>query len=398
MKRLLIILLLVGVFSVNKTLAQHPSCVAAINQFSPDTLMRFVEELIGERTVWIDTFETRIESRFHRHPGNNLARAYLSNQFRRYGFTVQENQFNLTGVNVVAYKTGSQFPDKGILFCAHYDCVGTANQPFQGADDNASGVAALLETARLLKDIDFPYTVMLIAWDEEEIGLLGSRAWAPAGDGQIDPIAVVNMDMIAYDNNQDSMLMLHVRPEIPSTLLLALRISEINELYEGRLNVFIRNPGDPGSDHQAFWLTGSNAIGYSEDYDNDFNPHWHRISDSVKYFNIPYFNNMARMAVASTCELAINGKITGSGKVLHARTARLLFNNPIEKYLWVKLDNGTPIESIELYNMHGKMQWYERQSPNNEQHHLPDNLSNGIYLMKVQTQYNTYTQRILIQR
>jgi hypothetical protein len=378
--------------------AQHIDCQRAVQEFSADSLMRFVQELVGVLPVHIDSTQQLIRSRQYLHPGNELAQKYVTEQFSRYNFTVTAYPFNITGVNVIAYKPGIEFPNKSILFCAHYDCVGNSTQPFQGADDNASGVAALIETARLLRNVTTPYTIMLVAWDEEEIGLLGSRAWAPAGNGEIDPIAVVNMDMIAYDGNDDSLLMLHVQPNYAPSLQLAQRIAEINELYDSRLNVLIRNPGDPGSDHQAFWITGKNAIGYSEDYDNDFNPHWHRFSDSIHYFNVPYFNNMARLAVAATCELAQSGRLTSSHKVRTVSRTKLLFNNPVTDRLWVKTDSGTTLTSIKLTDTKARIVWQEIADPNQDYHQLPDYIDDGFYVLSVQTDDGQFVTKIILNR
>ncbi len=383
--------------SVLQSVAQQAQCTQLLNQFSEDSLMRFVYELVGRKTVAINGQNTTIASRQYLHPGNRLAEAYLKETFERFNFTVWMDTFSMTGVNVLAYKQGTEFPDKAILLCAHFDNVGNATSPFEGADDNASGTATLLETARLMQSITTPYSIVLAAWDEEERGLLGSKAWAPSGSGTVEPIAVINMDMIAYDNNNDSLLMMHVVPQIPSTLLLAQRIVELNALYQTQLNPFIRNPGDPASDHQAFWITGSNAIGYSEDYDNDFNPHWHRFSDSVAFFNLPYYYKMARLAGVSVCDMASTGKLTSLNKPVQSDKNRLLFNNPISDHIWVSTQNNGGILKLEFIDMKGTTVW-ETEIEENNPTAIPTYLQNGIYIMKVQSEVHTFVARIFIQR
>ncbi len=95
-------------------------------------------------------------------------------------------------------------PDQQYIVCAHYDDMPSGSLA-PGADDNASGVVGVLETARLLKDFDLKYTVKFIAFDEEEQGLIGAYAYADeaaaAGD---DILGVLNLDMIAYDSNNDN--------------------------------------------------------------------------------------------------------------------------------------------------------------------------------------------------
>lgn len=383
--------------NISQVVAQQAQCTQVLNQFSSDSLMRFVNEIVGRKSVTINGQNTIIASRQTLHPGNRLAEAYLKETFEQFNFTVSMDTFSMTGVNVLAYKQGTEFSNKVILICAHFDTKGNSINPFQGADDNASGTAALLEMARLMQNVTTSYSILLAAWDEEEDGLIGSRAWAPAGSGTVEPVAVINMDMIAYDNNNDSLLMLHVVPQIPSTLLLAQRIVELNTLYQTQLNPFIRNPGDPGSDHQAFWITGSNAIGYSEDYDNDFNPHWHLYSDSVAYFNLPYFYKMAKLASVSVCDLASTGKITSLNKPVQSDKNRLLFNNPVSEHIWVSTQNNDGILQLEFIDMKGTSVWKTEVVENNPTA-IPTYLQNGIYIMKVQSEAHTFVARIFIQR
>ena len=102
------------------------------------------------------------------------------------GFAVELHTYD-TGVNVIGTRTGATDPDTQVLISAHYDAVpGCA-----GADDNASGVAALLESARVLATVDHDRTLVVACWDEEEDGLLGSEAWATEAAARGDQLAAV---------------------------------------------------------------------------------------------------------------------------------------------------------------------------------------------------------------
>jgi Zn-dependent M28 family amino/carboxypeptidase len=79
-----------------------------------------------------------------------------------------------TGINVVGVKPGFSKPQQRVLLSAHYDHLPGC----PGADDNASGVAALLETARVLASARFDRSVVIACWDEGERGQLGSAAYA----------------------------------------------------------------------------------------------------------------------------------------------------------------------------------------------------------------------------
>ena len=90
------------------------------------------------------------------------------------GFEVERHAYE-TGVNVIGVRTGTVEPARRVVVSAHYDHIpGCA-----GADDNASGVAGALEAARVLASLsETPRTLVIACWDEEERGLVGSRAYA----------------------------------------------------------------------------------------------------------------------------------------------------------------------------------------------------------------------------
>lgn len=109
------------------------------------------------------------------------------------------------GVNLVAWVKGTE-AGRVIVVSAHYDHVGSRNgQVFNGADDNASGVAALLAVARSLVETPPQHTVLLVAFDAEESGLRGARAFVDTPPVARDSIALnVNLDMVG--RNEDGEL------------------------------------------------------------------------------------------------------------------------------------------------------------------------------------------------
>lgn len=96
-----------------------------------------------------------------------------ASRFEALGFAVERHAY-ATGVNVIGTRTGTRLPDERLLVSAHYDSVNACT----GADDNATGVAATLEAARVLSLSPHDRTLVVACWDEEERGLIGSRAYA----------------------------------------------------------------------------------------------------------------------------------------------------------------------------------------------------------------------------
>jgi hypothetical protein len=101
-------------------------------------------------------------------PGAATAAQYVFDQFRQAGFDVRMQEFSNNRRNVVA-RYGAA--DTHIVIGAHYD----GQEGFPSASDNAAGVAILLELARDLRAENLPVSLVLIAFDDEEQGLHGSR-------------------------------------------------------------------------------------------------------------------------------------------------------------------------------------------------------------------------------
>ncbi|MES2780156.1 MAG: M20/M25/M40 family metallo-hydrolase [Bacteroidota bacterium] len=331
--------------------AQESECATALLQVKQDSLVHFVKVLSGRQAVVINGQSEVIESRFATHPGNNLAAEYIKQTVIGYGFNVQDIPFSSSGRNIVAFKNGTDIITQAYILSAHYDCVGNATMQFQGADDNASGVAALLEAARVLQSINFPYTIILAFWDEEENGLLGSKAFAPDGPlGFWDVKAALNLDMIGYDGNHDSLAMIHTFP-VGNSVSLADKLMEMSLTYEMGLHTLIKNPGDKSTDHQSFWSVGATAVGLTEDYDHDFNPNWHLWGDSIENMHLPYFTQMSKLAIVSICDISKTGKLTGERELSSFTFS--LYPNPVSDVLHLQLNRFIQTGEVRVYDIMG---------------------------------------------
>ena len=172
-----------------------------------------------------------------------------------------------------------------------------------GADDNASGTAAVIEAARIFTQYSSAYTIIYALWDEEEQGLIGSEYYAQQASIAGDSImGVVNLDMISYDSDNNNIADLHTRP-IGTSIFLKDKMVEINSLYNLELTLDIKNPGSGGSDHWSFWTYNFGAILLIEDY-SDFNAYYHTVNDKIQYFNMPYFLKMSKTAIGTVATLS----------------------------------------------------------------------------------------------
>jgi hypothetical protein len=111
------------------------------------------------------------------------------------------------GTNVVGRVKGSTDADKYIVVTAHYDHLGKSStgEIFLGADDNASGTAALLAMAKYFSDNPIKYSLVFVALDREESGLEGAYAFVQqyVPDQSMNVIMNINMDMIARSDKNE---------------------------------------------------------------------------------------------------------------------------------------------------------------------------------------------------
>ncbi|MFQ5854422.1 MAG: M20/M25/M40 family metallo-hydrolase [Anaerolineae bacterium] len=258
--------------------------------------------------------------------GLQEAADYIAGQFREHGLIASTRTFTLTDTisgegisavltNVVGTLAGTAPPaERGIvIISAHYDSLTDAAStggPAPGADDNASGVAAVLEAARLLSGRRLWHTVRFAAFAGEEQGLHGSKhfaAAARAADEHI--IGVVNADMIAYDRDGEPRMEVHAGLD-PPNVALAHALTDTIQAYQLDLwPQVVRNGAIRGSDHSSFWNQGFPAILVIEDTEfigptHDFNPYYHTPEDTLDKIDRAYLTEMVRAIIGTATRLA----------------------------------------------------------------------------------------------
>lgn len=210
-------------------------------------------------------------------PEHDPAQANIAAIMTGFGLTVTLEPFDYGGntyYNVVGTKLGTVDETVEYVVGAHYDSVNYSDPWLgaPGADDNASGVALVLEAARVITQYESDYTIRFVAFDREEQGLLG--AWAFALDHIGDNIqGVVVADMVAYNLGADAVDIEVTRSEsAPIQNALADAVS----MYGEGLNRGVQFGGS--SDHAPFEQVGFQACLIIERWGN---PCWHYGCDSV---------------------------------------------------------------------------------------------------------------------
>ena len=303
MKKVLQLLLVSIIFFQTNLFSQSPVVQQIVNSVNQDSLIFFVRELSGNIPTIINGTSQTIVSRHKLQPGNALAETYIKQKLQSYGLTTTIQSFSTTGKNVYGVQPGTEFPNKKYIICAHFDDMPTGTTA-PGADDNGSGTAAVIEAARIFSQYSFPFTIVYALWDEEEQGLVGSEYYATQAANAGDSIlGVINMDMIAYDGNNDGNADVHTS-SIANTTSLKDKMLEINLVYGINLDLDVV-PAQPYSDHQSFLDHGYGAILLIED-DDDFHPQYHTVNDNLSYFNQPYFLKMSKLSIGTLATFVLN--------------------------------------------------------------------------------------------
>lgn len=189
------------------------------NQIESDRLMLYVDTLAGFGTRHINSATNRSDW------GIGAAASYIKGEFEKIRadsqgrLVVFEQPFEATWAgattnpsNIVAFLSGTEEGYGTILIAAHYDSrsedVENGDVPAPGADDNATGVAALIEMARVLSTRNHRASIMFVAFAGEEEGRLGSIAFVrdylqPRG---IDINVMLNMDIIGSPTGRNGAL------------------------------------------------------------------------------------------------------------------------------------------------------------------------------------------------
>jgi len=366
----LLVITIVLLFSVPTTSAtsQTPTCPSSptvqeiLNQVTQDDVTQWIRNFSGEDFVTIGGSQrailTRHSSQLFSFNVNALAYPYLGEQLASFGYEQGTyltdhfyNPYNMleskreiikgwigkdgdrlfSSTEDMAFldQTSSwknkvlTIPGHGpnadeiVLMTAHLDSTSpqnTTNAP--GAEDNASGVAALMEAARLFRYYKFDRTIKIIFFTGEEQGLLGSVAYVADYPAEmIDIVGVVNLDMFGYDSDEDRCFELHVGTLADSNVVGTCFTDVINN-YDLELTYdFVIENAIPYSDHASFWAAGVGAIEVLENSYNhalingcdgiDENPYYHTIDDKIEYMYMPVSHAIARGGIGTAASLAL---------------------------------------------------------------------------------------------
>lgn len=227
---------------------------------------------------------------------------YIYNEFVEMGIDARIQEWDdgsLFGTNIEGTIHGiDPLSDEIYIICAHYDSV--PGSP--GADDDASGVAAVMTAAKIMSSFSFNHTVKFVAFSGEEQGLYGSYHYvdeAYLNDDNI--VAALNADMIGFALTEEEASYIRVF-EDESSEWLAEYTNDISQEYDDVIDLEVLYAGYTyGSDHYRFWQAGYNAIFYAE---YNFNDYYHSSEDTIENMDISYATKVSKLIIATLGDLS----------------------------------------------------------------------------------------------
>lgn len=245
-------------------------------------------------------------------PGGERARAYIIQRLEAIGvaappvgrlqpFTAdgrtREGPRSFSGQNILGVIPGTRAGHRWIVVTAHYDHVGVNDgQVFNGADDNASGVATALALAERLKAEAPEHGVIFAFLDGEERGLLGARHFVDVPPVPLESIALnVNYDMTARAD--DGKLWVTGTYQHPTLRPILEPVAAVGNVS---LSLGKDTPQDTGadnwveaSDHAVFFRAGLPFLYFGVDY----HPDYHRPSDDFERVTPETFTNATELSI-----------------------------------------------------------------------------------------------------
>lgn len=273
----------------------------------PDPVLQQLVQSVDSARILVSL--NRLEAFQTRHSSTDsvvAAKNWLVTKFQEYGYSdILLHPFTWSGRtlhNIVVTKPGTRFPDKYVLLIGHYDSISeTPTTLAPGVNDNGSGIALILEVARILAIHQLDYSVRFVCFSAEEQGLIGSRAYV---DNVVVPQnhdvkLVMNVDeiggyrgytntMVKVERDENNNPSGNNAPSAAYTDTLATLTRTYSTLTTTITNAY-------GSDYMSFEARGYVITGY---YEGQTTPHYHHSTDNVANVDPAYLYQITRGALA----------------------------------------------------------------------------------------------------
>lgn len=404
-------LLLIACASLSGALrAQSPGDLQNIlNQISADSVYATVQDL--------QNFGSRFAASSGNGDGNRDVSEYIAHRLENYGISTEIDSFYMSGTAVYMWisewfynvrgvlPASNPIDDSLVIVGAHLDAIAFseygafADAP--GADDNASGVAVMLELARIIhaNNLQFRRDIHFMAFDAEEFGLWGSYYDAQKRNEAGEKIALMlNNDMVSYQPDNNWRLLLRWYDNAVDVLNRAIAICE---QYTNMVPLTLPDSENveraQRSDSYAYYEYGYRAT-YASEY--SFSTSYHTDHDVTDSCNYPYLAEVARYNMAMLTAYA--DPTSGVGVENHpaVNTSTYAYPNPCggKVFLQYQLEQDSPV-SISLLDLRGcTLLHYDNGIQSAGIRHSELDLTSipaGLYLCQIRTDKGVETLKLL---
>ena len=322
----------------------HIDIITLINQINQSRVLYFYENLLKFGVRYTGT------------PNCSKAGDWIYEEFERMGLDVEFHEWKydiFESRNVVATLPGKDQTSNAIfILSAHYDTF----QGSPGANDDGSGVVAIMTIAEILSSYSFNHTIRFIAFSGEEVGTYGSYIYAREAYNKGDNIvAVLNLDIIGYAETSIGGKIIRFFHESPSDWIASFA-QEIALKYYDNLNISVESlPNYPGADNQAFVDYGYDGVWIAQ---HDSNRVGHSPNDTLGNINISYQMKTTKIMLAIATELAvkpiniqviITSPLEGMGYINNKPVIELGFpDNFFQRLRGITIAFGRPMSTVEV--------------------------------------------------
>lgn len=276
MKKITIALIMViSLIAPIQTMAESVTQNGTIIEPLEQNIEQIIDEITSEpRPINSDAIQN-VKEYISEYFGNL---GYDKIEYQKFEYNNENNENAIVdgiGENIIVTKNSSIDTTKNLIISAHYDSA----EDSVGANDNGSGVAAVLELARILKDTEIPYNIKFILFSGEEKYMLGSRWYVGklTEDERKQIIGVINIDTIAEKSDLGYMAMIegNKRPDNAEyddeglKKLAELNKNSMSELFTPSDRFFLTMATN--SDHYPFALVNIPAVSIVQDWQDGLN-------------------------------------------------------------------------------------------------------------------------------
>ena len=376
-----------------------------MNQVSQDSLQATVQHLQDYGSRYFSS-TTAFE-----------ASDWIADKMRALGLEVEQQGFYVnswagsgnSSPNVIGIQRGTLYPDTYVVCGSHFDSFtwdvlyGGSSAP--GADDNATGVASVLESARIMSQYEFEYSIVYCSFSAEELGLYGSEAYASRCQQE-------GMDIIGYFNNDMNGYLygdvIHIDCIYPNSVApIGDYYMNVGSVYFPELPIRHVNFNEGDSDHTSFNNHGYMGIYPFEDYQN-YSPYIHTTNDLIgtSVTSFAMSQQYCRMNIGCLAEIANPVADTTAISETLSIDAKV-YPNPVEGQLNVQAEG---LQKVVVYNQLGQQMTSlraerseakqpEGSSTKGRKSNLTLNLNEfpaGLYLIQLITDKGIVTKNVVV--